>query len=186
MVCWTRAGATGQSLQRKNRRAASVADQSPRDQHEPGAGQRPAVDEGRAQAVAERRGGQQPHHRRELVGELGARDDDPAQGQQGDPQQVGDGEHALGAQRATEQQGQGREGPRPQDEGDQRSRYAAQRRLPAQRRAERADDHDLHRDDGQHRDRLGQHQPGATQGSDPEQPQHAVATVERRSRWPGR
>ena len=139
--CWASAGGRGQSLQRKNRRAASVATSAQAVRTEPGAGCRAGRRPGR-------RGGCRRARPRAAAappcanwsGELGAGDDHPAQAEHGDPQQVGDGEHALGAQRAAQQEGQGRERPRAEHEGDQRSGYAAQRRLPAQHRAEGADD----------------------------------------------
>ncbi len=111
----------------------------------------------------------------------GCGDDDTPEDEQGHPEQVGDGEHGLGAQDPGQQQGE-------RDEG-RSCRPAANTappdepgpgRVPAERQAQGAEDDQLHDLDGEDGDRLGAEQAAAAERGRPEQAQHAVPAVEAR------
>ena len=111
----------------------------------------------------------------------------PPATRQDEQQQVGDGEHRLGAQRAGDEQRERRERGRAEDDRDQRpsSDPAGSGRQPSSGGGG-ADHDDLHQLDDEHAEHLAGEQAAAAQRGRGQQPQHAVAPVERRRRSPAR
>ena len=157
-------------------RAVATAAQTTRTRT--GADQQGPTAEGRAQPVAERGGRERADHAGEGGRELGPWDDDSADHEQEDPDEVRDGEHSLRAQGAGEQEGEGDEGPGPEEQEQDRIRKAADVGLPPEQEADAADDTPLEQLDTERREPLAPQQPGATQGSGPEQAEHGRPPVE--------
>ena len=110
--------------------------------------------------------------------QLGWRDDHATEAEEQDPDQVGQREHALGAQGPGQEQGERDEGPGAGQGQQQGGEQTGPVRVPAEGEAHSADHHELQELDGQHREGLGHQEAAPAERAHAEQAQHAVTTVE--------